>query len=436
MLFMMMTFVGCSKNSNLINDGIQSEEMSTLPPALPADNPGTNAGMVGCIPPQVNLAYPLWGKINTSSSEIKIVKPFNWETHTSIRNLLEREFYGKDVNFISQSQTSLIYRFHEDDLGSIWMSYTDFLETDVPLSSLLLRYDIASQSVSMYSEETNNGPIPYRLFLAKNGALWGIGREGFGHSWLSRYDDRRDTFEIILDENNFDALGAHGAILSLQEDGSGMFWLIIEKQIIGTITYGLYSFNPDTLELRENPAISILSPIRLAISPDNKIWIAVLDEISRKINLAIFNPLTQEIEYYNDPQFISDSSMDGFESEDLKLNVNLYFDRLGNLWVDDRGWFDFSSPYAPQWYRVIRSPVFIEEQAFSEIPYIWRRPLFMSQSSNGIYWFGSPVGIVSLDGSSGKWCHITTAISRVVEDSQNNLWIVAYGVLYKYPVQP
>ena len=104
---------------------------------------------------------------------------------------------------------------------------------------------------------------------------------------------------------------------------------------------------------------------------------------------------------------------------------------MGWLWVEDRGFFEFPGEDNPIWHKVIRSPVFISDDVRPELQYAWTRPYETFQSSDGSYWFTAPVGIVHLSPESGEWCLFTTEESPVVEDENRNLWIVAFGKLYR-----
>lgn len=140
-----------------------------------------------------------------------------------------------------------------------------------------------------------------------------------------------------------------------------------------------------------------------------------------ELSTEISNPFQESVNWLN-----------GLSHEDLRDALNLYVDRMGRLWVDDRGWLDFSNPNNPQWHKVVRSPVFLSDAISPENQYGWSRPYQMFQSSDGAYWFSDAnVGMVRLNPRTGEWCKFTTGDSSITEDKQGNLWIAVFGKLYK-----
>ncbi len=63
-------------------------------------------------------------------------------------------------------------------------------------------------------------------------------------------------------------------------------------------------------------------------------------------------------------------------------------------------------------------------------------PKILLESADGKLWFHHENGMISLDPKKGEWCWFTTYQSNIVEDSQHNLWMIADGKLYTYPLKP
>jgi streptogramin lyase len=152
----------------------------------------------------------------------------------------------------------------------------------------------------------------------------------------------------------------------------------------------------------------------MAIDNNDNIYILDLDQSQ----IIKFSPKTQETTKYKVPIVL-----------DAPPSVYLFYDRDDRLWLGDRGWFDFSSGSNPQWFNVIRSPVFINYLQSGGI-WGWGRPFFTYQDENGILWFTSIRGTGWLNSEEGQWCIFTTYSSRVFEDDQQNLWLFVHGGLY------
>ena len=368
-----------------------------------------NSEATGCIKPVIEIAYPTGFSEPILEEKEPVLPSFPWEPQTSLFTPVE----NKSANIYSMA-----LRHHDGFSDQIWLSYY------VEEQEFVAYYDPLSKTIVTYSS-SDLSYLPRFIYVSSSGIVWGVAYDKVSPQkiFFVRFNDAIEDFEPVSEQIDY----FPGDIGAITRDEKDMYWISLSRRDMqtGEKKYTFFSYDAETSETIEYPAVSKIQPISLALAPDKRIWMIVYTEA--KWQLAVFNPASEEISIYRDSAGVKD----GFDSEQLDNLTKLYFDKSDRLWVDDRGWFDFSSMNSPQWYRIIRSTVFIEEQVFSETPYVWSRPYYMSQSKNGMYWFGSPVGTASLDTSTGTWCHFTTALSPVVEDSQGNLWMVAYGILYK-----
>jgi ligand-binding sensor domain-containing protein len=150
--------------------------------------------------------------------------------------------------------------------------------------------------------------------------------------------------------------------------------------------------------------------------------------------LFVYSPVTREAQpYYGIPNF-----------ERIGSPADLFFDRDGRLWVDNKGWLDFTGMGKPTWYEIIPSTAFLTDQgAFKtddvEGPlnrYGFSRPIYIFQSSNGWMWFTTLNGIIRLDFEKEEWCLFTNGSSLVAEDNNGYIWISVFDKLYKYHLGP
>ena len=148
---------------------------------------------------------------------------------------------------------------------------------------------------------------------------------------------------------------------------------------------------------------------------------------------TIYSPTTEDVQQYL-----------GLPLFDKSTAVSvLFFDRNGRLWIDNKGWLDFTNPAKPIWYEIIPSPVFLTNDGWFDIrigdgqisKYGWLVPSEISQSTNGWFWFTTGRDDW-LNPKKGEWCLFTTGSSPVVEDNDRNLWIVVFDKLYKFQLEP
>jgi streptogramin lyase len=302
------------------------------------------------------------------------------------------------------------------------------------------RYQTDSGEWTSYTTIDGLEARPGGFCLSRNGTLWGL---DFKTEALrletplwSHYNEATGQFEFVRDQQgilyNFNPFKKP---TDCEEDQSGVFWIIMADHSENNRT-ALVSFDPASQIATRN----LLAPVGsfyadLAIGPDGVIWIA-----DRAGQLIRYDPTTGEASPYEEyyvyeghvwerPYLSREALSDGLD--------NLYFDRSDRLWIQDRGWLDFTTPDRPVWHQIIRSPVFITDAGGSpESQYGWGRPYRTYQSSNGLFWFSAGAGMVRLDPESGEWCRFTTESSPIAEDEDHNLWIAVFNKLYKYDLEP
>lgn len=104
------------------------------------------------------------------------------------------------------------------------------------------------------------------------------------------------------------------------------------------------------------------------------------------------------------------------------------------LWLNDNGWFDFSTSRTPQWFTVVRSPIFIDFLPGAGV-WAWGKPVFTTESEGGVLWYSSSRGTGWLDTKDGTWCLFTSYPSNVIKDSESNLWVFVDGKLYTFDME-
>lgn len=306
----------------------------------------------------------------------------------------------------------------------------------------ILRFDTDNKEWKKYTA-INDGKISVDyLIVSPDQTLWGT-QENFknkaGDSWLSKYNDKTKEFEFVKDQKGLLAYGEYTPDRfppSVVFDQTGILWTIAQQQTRFTPPLqwdvSLISLDPISL-IAEKHYLGITEPAvqlrALAVAPDGSIWTV---QSYKQQRLLQYVPKTNEVRSFRS---FPELHFEDFGNENLGNSNFLFFDQSNHLWVDDRGWFEFTD-IGPIWNQIIRSPVFITDQGSDDSIYTWSRPFTMYQSTDGTYWFQSSRGMVRLNPQNAEWCLFTNDRSPIVEDSQHNLWMVAFGKLYKYHLEP
>lgn len=370
-----------------------------------------------CIPSNINNAYSVWDN-STPVSNITIPPNSKWEIYGDLNSTFNDIYKGLNVNLIPQ--TSLLVRQNKAGKDQIWAVYSTFLEVNTPLLPQVLKYDIQTSLVEVYK----NSYTPYRILKTSDNSIWGIGRKiGFGYSFLSKYNEITNQFELVIDFENLSQLNIDGAILDIAEGKNRTLWLVVETNFRKDLEYKLYSFEIDNKTLLEHPLGEDLSPRKLAIDQDGSLWIITSD-----FSLITLYFSENTIIKYEDPEIVF-IFQEGFQSEKLRGST-LYFDRRGNLWVDNIGWFEFKPQ--PVWHRLLESPIFLSVNENGQVFHARVNSIFEDSEEN--IWFNTTVGVVKNKAHDKSWCWVTTFHSNIAEDSSGNLWMIADGKLYKLPL--
>lgn len=357
---------------------------------LPAGQ--TNADR-DCLPPLTTFAFPYGETSITPPPQEQVLPPSEWKLVSTMPK------FDRSAGF----NLELI---HSDN------QYSEFwVLTNNQQGLFQYRTDTEQWTIN----KTADVSTASRLFLDKKGNIWSVRAGYYGpfdlQPFLSRYDKRKGEFIPVYNIGDTWTL----TVSSVKVDENGIFWMMVKKRGV----YQLLSFDPLTVKA----TLHLESPdyrSSLEISPDNKILF--VDQ--KNNNLIAYTPNTSNIDSYNIPVAL-----------DLPVDAELYFDNSGRLWINDVGWFDFSTPPRRQWFTIVRSPIFIDVVPGAG-QWGWGRPTFINESPDGFLWYVSSRGTGWLDTKNGTWCLFTTYTSNVLEDREHNLWILADGKLFRRDTSP
>ena len=323
--------------------------------------------------------------------------------------------------------------------GDIW----SIVEQDgIPKS--LIRYNPDAKSLRTYTIETFTGRgLPFKLFVSKNGTLWGMEFQYEGQftggrhtDWmLYRYDAESDSFFRVYDTGR---LLRGKFVMDATEDPQGNLWIVLEQE---DLRRELIRYDPTSNEASKidlDPKLQELSVekiSRIASASDGSIW--MMGEVRRSstvqqttpITLVAyrfagtvlqFNPTTDTIKDYGAP-------LGGMFFRD-----RLYFDRSGNLWTSSIARLSFPKSSEPVWLPKVQPDAFVKEEGDRTW---WMDPFAIYQSSDGRLWFSSRAGLVMHDPQKNTWQRVNDWSSAVVEDEHGRLWTAANNQLYSFDLK-
>jgi ligand-binding sensor domain-containing protein len=331
----------------------------------------------------------------------------NWEDVAEIPVSTDNQFY---------TASSLVFF-----KGSIWVA--------LPKEKKIARYDITKDSWSEYVAIGDFNGYAANLFTSREGDLWAYNiyplsiaqlNENNNLPFLARYDEKSDEFIVVSNRDGlFNNIFLGGS--RILEDNNSMFWMFTNRDGKNS----LLSFDPQTAKVETHIQIAETSMFpSLTISPDGSLWFADVTKDVLMQYIPSRNELHERVNY---------SSIEDLMNYSGGFNV-LFFDMKNTLWVENMGWFDLSIPDQPIWYKVSDSSAFVVEYPNADTSphpmYGLARASSVFQSSNKWLWFNTSAGLIRLDDEG--WCLITTDGSPITEDDKDNIWIAAFGKLYKY----
>jgi hypothetical protein len=279
-------------------------------------------------------------------------------------------------------------------------------------------------------EIEGTGVFTGRWFETSNGELWSrtwLNTQLEGQldqiPMLSQFNEKKQRFEFAPGAPTFQKVEDVWSyfdwpiILLDQED---IFWIFIPNDAI-------YSYDTKTAETKKHTSITDIDMQDVVLAPDGSFYFRRYTNSTNLEEGEVFRffPENGEVVPIKPPH---DSWPDG----------PIFVDSKGNLWF---GAIGYRTPEG-SWHLLHPDP-----EWFLTYAYVLSRmgtPYLFFESSNGLLWFdkwsdgAGDEGLAWYNPDTGKGCWFTTVAStrKIVEDSQQNLWMVMEGNLYKYPLEP
>jgi streptogramin lyase len=394
-----------------------------------------------CIPATHTFAYMT--RTNDSileRSELIIPPTEPWEDMLSLPQFPNNAIAKRNKDWL----VTVLNKSNSDYEIWILRSWTDelFSGSDFKFMEFLVYNSQNEEWKSVPVQVHETSAIVGEIFVTNDGNIWGrnylagfvstiepplrieiaysqLQNDSMGETpLLSKYNERENRFEAADVSRSFlPSKFSNNEWDKVVLDKNGMFWIFVQAD-------GLYSYNLLDQSIRLHIKFSDNDiPVRsVALAPDDSIFYS--DNFS---SVFRFIPKTGELLRVGGTPL-------PFENPYGLYFHNILIDNSGHLWLGNIGWAE-PDTYTT-WYQLMPSPVFITNNVEGLPIHQWERPWLILGSLDGLIWYKSSNGMVWVNPQKEKWCWFTTAQSNITEDQQHNLWLIAYGKLYKYTIKP
>lgn len=298
-------------------------------------------------------------------------------------------------------------------------------------------YDLHRQEWVLISHNVfSTDYVVGKLFVGNDGAIWGQNipiaqqgnREAQDIPLLSRFNEITDRFEVpentirgSVHPQRVDQF-LQSTLPDVIADNNGIFWIIISND-------GIYQFNPvtETYEKQVNLEFSVN---QVAVSEDGDFYFLSLNTpIQQSATFRERLTLPPNSIWHYSLESRSFTLIDLPDSDWPKFN-GMLVNHSGQLWLGAIGFRDLDYT----WYLVHPNT---DEYLDNAGNYRWGPPRLLTESSDGRLWYvrytdGSGDGTAWYNPQSGDGCLIMNLATNIVEDSNQQLWMVANGNLYRY----
>lgn len=325
------------------------------------------------------------------------------------------------------------------DLQSeIWIAENLFAtESSYGNKNIFVVYQSEQQKWTTVSADIGNTGLFVRdLFVKADGSVWGriiwdvinVRPTLKKVPVLSKFNEHTQRFEFaegVLEipwrQDDFTYFPWPEIVL----DNNGIFWIFAKND-------GIYRYDPTTQRTEKQTDLSNLNVTQATLSPDGSIYFVVFNEkIYSKESffqlldgmLFQFIPKTREVVPLKIP------------SEPWPIFSGILVDNIGRLWLGAIGYRERNG----DWQLIHPDP----EQYFTSAGDAYMMPpALILESSDKVLWYKKFLDDVRADGTAwydprtGEGCMFTNKAVDIVEDSEQQLWLVAENRLFKYKLNP
>jgi hypothetical protein len=399
-IFFIFTLISCNSNTQLLPN-------STNTPSFQSNE---------CLPPIYGdgFSYPISADVEDLSYpglDIFVPPPSPWQVEAPLP-----EFHG--LTNWQQRNLGVIQTRSLGNYSEIWIHISKGLEE----RGYLAVYRTDTKEWKILTEQIDT------LMLDQNGTLWGshsgfygYAYESFGSQILSKYDELSYSFIPVEDLQNLPSTVKENNSNYYSQvllDEGGIFWILVPKD-------GIYKYDFFSKEIKK--IFNLPGTFRDAeISSDGVIYL-LINNFYYQDGKEFHNYLLKQ--YNTNTQEQTEIAL-FYNLEPYPTPNNLLIDYQGRVWLDNVAYFEEG-----KLFQIERSNLFISPVREFYADYRYKNADVVLGSSDGKVWFlHRNNGMISLDTNTGEWCWLTTYKSKMVEDANHNLWMIADNKLYKLPL--
>ncbi len=339
-------------------------------------------------------------------SEPLMLPQYPWEKEPALAAFLNENHYELiEIGAVHQvNDYAVLWLRAKQNQKTIWLAFS-------PETGQIRVYDgtlfIEDQEMFVSS-----------IYISSYGDIWGLLQRVYPLS-ASHYPLlaklNLETRQFILPPDS--PMSTSSTSSTIVFDGD-IFWLFIEKD-------GIFRYIPQQSRL-----IEIIDMPSL----DRVLYTAVGIDGSIYYQTALQQPpiyhLNEESIFRYDSQTDTVHAI-GSPEEIWPLNRGLFVDNSGRLWIGSIGY------WTPEgnWHLLYTS---VEDYNNLPIQYHWASPEPVFESSDGKLWFSNFwdggynfQGTAWYNPETGEGCMFTNSASTLQEDSQQRIWMVTQGELYR-----
>jgi hypothetical protein len=346
---------------------------------------------------------------------------------------LESIIPGQEDKSYTISDTQIKLTRQKDNQEEIWIfKAPDYNGRDlIEEASFLIYYPERKTWTEVSAKIANTNLVVRNLFVTSDGTIWGsIDNQQDRQEppfpskapVLSRFNESNQTFEAaagILDipipEEERGLIDAPEVILDKQD----IFWIFARED-------GVYRYDPQTQTTgrQVNLPKNGMDRLSTALALDGSIF--VQDKSLHRTDEFLFQFFPEKGEF---------TTLD-VSKEPWEASSGMLVDQKGRLWLGAMGYMETDG----SWHLLHRNAPKVWEN-LGEMPY-WSPPTLIYESSDGLLWYTEYHDTERL-GEGTAWynpetkegCLFTNMASYIIEDANKQLWMVADGNLYRYPLE-
>lgn len=293
----------------------------------------------------------------------------------------------------------------------------------------------SKQEKEVSGEIENSGIFVNEIFTDTNGVVWGLTNFDYFEKrendqlipLISKLNEDTLIFEFVNKTSSipytvYDVDPTYSVYwTSVVIDQKNMIWFLVPNDYA-------YVYNPIKDTVVRTVSLKEFVPERSVLAPNGDIYFT---EVAIPMKKGI-------IESANDTRvFRLDMTNHQIEQIPVRLDpwpfyTRILIDHKGWLWLDALGYINEEG----RLYQLEKSTIFLVPVFFSGFDYRWATPEIYLESSDGRLWFSFIYGTAWLDLDQRQWCWVSTSNLHIVEDADHNLWMSAFGKLYRKQIEP